>query len=155
MLILSVSALISADNVLYILLFSMLHEAGHLLMLLLLGGRADLIHFSYYGVALKYDTKLSRAKELAVISAGPVVNLVLYLLLRDDFNLILFAVNMLPVFPLDAGRMLDLYSVRLSRKIGRLFIVILLVFSIYLLVKYNSFSMLLIVIYLIAYSINY
>lgn len=155
MLILSVSALLSADNVLYILLFSMLHEAGHLLVLLLLGGKANLIHFSYYGAALKYDSKLSRAKELAVISAGPLVNLVLYLFIRDDYNLILFAVNMLPIFPLDAGRILDLFSVRLSRKIGKLFIIILFAFSIYLLVEYKSFSMLLIVVYLTAYSINY
>lgn len=155
MLILSVSALLSADNVLYILLFSIIHEAGHLIVLLIVGGKADLIRFSYYGVAMKYETKLSRAKEFAVISAGPILNFVLYLFLRDDFNLILFAINMLPVFPLDAGRLLDLFSVRLSKSISRIFIILLLVFSIYLIVKYNSFSMLLIVLYLIAYSVNY
>ena len=37
------------DDLLYLILFSSLHETGHILSLYLLGGKAEKITFSYYG----------------------------------------------------------------------------------------------------------
>ncbi|MCM1285214.1 MAG: hypothetical protein NC213_06700 [Acetobacter sp.] len=154
-LLLSLSALFSAYSILYLLLFSFLHEMGHLLALYIFGGKADSLIFSYYGAALKYQSKLPRAKEFIVLLCGPIVNLIFYLLIRDDINLVLFILNMLPIYPLDAGRIINLYSFNLSKKLGFVFLFLISIFAVYLLIVYKSFSMLLIVVYLIIYSINY
>lgn len=154
-LVLSFCALISAKNILYMLLFSTIHELSHLLLLSLVGGRPDSLKFSFYGMALKYSCKLSRVRELAVIIAGPLANLLLYILLRDDVNLILFLLNIVPVYPLDGGRILDLFSYRVSSLFSKIFIVALVLVSLLLIVFYNSFSLLFITVYLIFYSVNY
>lgn len=154
-LLLSLSALFSAYDMLYLLMFSFLHEMGHLLALYIFGGKADSLIFSYYGFALKYQSRLSRTKEFIVLLCGPLVNLILYLFLKDDINLILFVLNILPIYPLDAGRIIHLYSINLSKKLGFVFLLIISVFAVYLLIVHKSFSLLLIVVYLIIYSINY
>lgn len=137
------------------LFFSGVHELAHLTLLILFGGRPDSLTFSFYGLALRYSSALSGLKEFFVILAGPAVNLILYLILGDDINLILFALNILPVYPLDGGRILSLFSCRLSNTVSRIFLILILILSVYLIVEYKSFSLLLIAVYLTAYSILY
>lgn len=153
-LMLSFAVLLQADDIVRLLVFSALHEFGHLIVLLLFGGRPDCLTLSYYGLALKYTTPLLRYKEVLLLTAGPVVNLILYLILRDDINLILFCLNSLPVYPLDGGRILRLYSYNASRVISSAFLALLVILSVVLIIKYKTFSLLLICIYIIAYSIN-
>lgn len=154
-LVLSFAALFGAENLLCLLLFSALHELSHLSMLIMFRGRPDSLTFSFYGLALRYRSTLSRFKEFAVISAGPIMNLILYLILRDDINLILFALNILPVYPLDGGRLLMLFSFRISNAVSRFFLIVIIFLSIYMIIEYKSFSLMLISIYLTAYSILY
>lgn len=137
------------------LIFSSVHELSHLLVLLITGGSPDSIKLSFYGIALKYSCKLSRIREFAVIIAGPMINFILYLFLKDDINLMLFILNIFPVFPLDGGRILELFSYKLSAVTGKIFLAILIIVSLYLIIFYHSFSLFLISIYLIFYSINY
>lgn len=155
MLVLSFSALFSAENILKILLFSSVHELCHLLVLVLVGGRADTLNFSFYGIALKYSSKLSRIKEFFVILAGPFANLILYLIFKDAYNLSLLILNLLPIYPLDGGRLLDIYSYRVSSIVSKIFLFILVIFSLFMLIFYNSYSLLLISVYLFFYTINY
>ena len=154
-LMLSFAVLLGAKDLVYLLLFSICHEIGHLSVLLMCRGRADSLVFSFYGLALRYSCTLSRLKEFAVILAGPLVNLICYLFFKDDINLVLFALNMLPIFPLDGGRLLRLYSMRISRIISVVFLTVLIFLSVILVVYYKSFSLVLISIYLLIYSINY
>lgn len=155
MLVVSFSALFSAEKILYLLLFSSVHELSHLIALLLVGGKADSIKLSFYGIALKYSCKISRIREFAVIIAGPLANLVLFLFLNDDINFMLFLINIFPVYPLDGGRILDLFSYRLSSLTSKIFLIILILVSLYLIIFYKSFSLFLISVYLIFYSINH
>lgn len=154
-LVLSFAVLLDVKNLIFLLLFSALHELGHLIMLILCGGKADSLTLSFYGLALKYSSKLTRIKEFAVIFAGPFINLLLFLFLRDDTNLILFVLNMLPIYPLDGGRLLRIYSYKLSVFFSKLFLVLIMLLSLYMVYEYKSFSLLLISVYLIAYSIMY
>lgn len=154
-LMISFAVLFSAENLVNLLLFSMCHEAGHLIALILCGARADSLTFSYYGLALKYSSALPRLRELIVIAAGPLVNLILYCVFRDDVNFVLFVLNMLPVYPLDGGRILRLYSYKISKIISLIFLIFLIVLSLFLIVYYKSYSLLLICVYLAVYSINY
>ncbi|MCD7797605.1 MAG: hypothetical protein LUG95_08485, partial [Clostridiales bacterium] len=47
--------------------------------------------------------------------------MILYLILKDDFNLILLFINLLPIYPLDGGRALSLYFVNAYKVIGIIF----------------------------------
>lgn len=152
---LSFGIILGAEDIADLLLFSSLHELGHLIALILCGGRADSLTLSFYGLALKYSTLLSRTRESFVLIAGPIVNLVLYLLFRNDINLLLFILNMLPVYPIDFGRIIRLYNYNLSKILGVISLIALVILSLYLLICYKSFSLIFIVCYLIVYSINY
>lgn len=153
--ILSVAALTENRDFIFILLFSMLHEAGHFVCLLICGGKPSKLVLSYYGFALKYNCELARYKEALVISAGCVVNLLLFFVFRDRYNPVLFVLNALPIYPLDGGRLVMLYSPRLARITSVLFTILVIALAIYILVVYNSFSLILIAVYLAAYCFNY
>lgn len=154
-LVLALAAVSGTNELIYLLTFSSLHELGHLITLSVCKGKAEKLTFSYYGFALKYVDNLPRSREALVILSGPIVNLVSYLILRDDINLILFVLNMLPVFPLDGGRLFKLYFLKASKAVGIFILFIIYAFAIYLIFYNNSFSLLLIALYLTVYSLNY
>lgn len=154
-LVLAFAAASGTNELIYLLIFSSLHELGHLVMLAVCKGKAEQLTFSYYGFALKYADSLSRNREALVILFGPLVNLVLYLILKDDINFILFILNILPVFPLDGGRIFKLYFKKASKVVSIIILLIIYAFAIYLIFYNNSFSLLLIALYLTVYSLNY
>lgn len=97
---------------LWILGFSLLHELGHITAIRLLGGRLHGFSGGGQGFALAVNG-LSYKAELWVALAGPAVNLLLALLFwlwGSAFycfaNLALAAMNLLPILPLDGGRVL-------------------------------------------------
>ena len=109
LLMIAFSVLLKSSNIAFVLLFSSLHEIGHLIALLIFGGRAKEINISFYGIGLKYDYSFSFLKELVLFSAGIIVNLILCLLnINRNINLSLALINMLPLYPLDGGRILKL-----------------------------------------------
>ncbi len=96
-----------------------LHEFAHLLAALLIGLKTDKLVFYPYGVNLKLKNKFihSLADEIILYISGPLANCLMalisgllygiykfpYLQLFYIANLLLFAFNMLPVYPLDGG----------------------------------------------------
>ena len=97
----------------FLLVFSVavLHEAGHALCARLFGLKIKLFQIQPWGVCMKTEPFLSPASEIAVAAAGPFVNL---LLLGIGFikpnplfllsNMFMLLINLLPVYPLDGGR---------------------------------------------------
>lgn len=155
LLIISFALAFGADNVIGLLVFSSLHEIGHIIALLSVGGKIDNITLSFYGLALNYSCMLSRNKELLVIICGPLLNFVLYLVLKNEINLLLFVINSLPIYPLDGGRILAMVFPKWSRAVSIVTLVMISVLSLYLIVFYKSFSLVLISLYLIVYSLRY
>lgn len=154
-LILAFLCLVNVKDLLNLLLFSALHELGHLFALLLSGCKPSVLSFSYYGFAMKYNDCLSKSKEALVIITGPLVNLVLYLLLNDDINLILFVLNSLPVYPLDGGRLVKLLFHKAFKIVSITALLCVFSLSVYLALFERSFSLLLISLYLTVYTLNY
>ncbi|MDR1631006.1 MAG: site-2 protease family protein [Oscillospiraceae bacterium] len=112
----------TAENLLIVIVSSLIHEFGHLAVLLGYGEKPKAIHIGVFGMEIRRsgNLHLSYAQECAVALSGPAVNLLLCLILfgfqilfTSDFflfpalaNLALALLNLLPITPLDGGRAL-------------------------------------------------
>lgn len=137
-----------------IITFSLLHEFGHLFSLLAFRIRPYLINFSFYGMGMKYNDNLSNFKEFVVLLCGPMINLILYFIFKDEVNLFLFLINIYPVYPLDGGRMIKILHPKTSIIVNIVFLTLIFCFSIFLLFEYKIFSLLLISLYLLIFNIS-
>lgn len=99
-----------------------LHELGHIAAMMVLKKHPAEIYFGIFGVRIKHNTyKLSYGQELFVVICGPLVNAILFVtffvvylafeeylfLVISAVNLSVGAFNLLPVFALDGGRILQ------------------------------------------------
>lgn len=156
LLILAFIALSDYTDALWVLFFSSLHECGHLVALILAGGKPSRLTFSCFGFALTYDSKLSPLREAAVLLSGPAVNLLLWIILRDNVNPVLFCLNMLPIYPLDGGRIAAAFvSPRALKIISTVFLFAVFALAVYLFLAYRVFSLLLIAVYLLISNKRY
>lgn len=113
-----------------IMILAILHELGHLVAGLLLGMKPEKIELMPLGVSISfklntkdYNIKIRKAnrievKKIIVALAGPVTNIILIILtmyLKVDIflklliiysNILIIAFNILPIYPLDGGRIL-------------------------------------------------
>lgn len=113
-----------------VMFFAILHEFGHLAAGLLLGMKPEKLEIMPYGVAISfqltpkdYNKKIKcgnqlELKKILVAMAGPLTNIVIMILVLQmnlnvfDSLLILYAnlllvlFNLLPIYPLDGGRMI-------------------------------------------------
>lgn len=89
------------------------HELCHLLALNLVGSRAEAINFRPLGLEIVCNGVLSYSREFLCAAAGPLGSLLLAIFSANigeyilaGINISLFLFNILPVKPLDGGKML-------------------------------------------------
>ena len=110
---------------------ALVHELGHLLALRLCRARVHTLRLGLLGAELCYSGALNRGETLLCAAAGPAAGLLYalaacawggpFLLRSGALSLCLSAWNLLPVLPLDGGRvLLALAGERLSRRVGEL-----------------------------------
>lgn len=156
--------------------FSLLHECGHLLSDFLFGCKPRAVSLGLFGMTITRaeDLTLSYRQEICSALAGPSVNLVLaalfvflYLWQRTNtfltaavVNLSIFAFNAMPVFSLDGGRALEAFlrahitephhQVAIQKAVSLLFIAVCMGYGFYVLIQSRgNFSLLLLCGYLI------
>lgn len=104
------------------------HEAGHALFLRLGGLRVRSLRLGLAGLEMDYLGELHGGAGLFAIAAGPVFGLVYggfifsdqeYLRLSGGISLALSAFNLLPVLPLDGGRLLAMAAGERAEVISR------------------------------------
>ncbi len=113
-----------------IMFFAILHELGHLLAGIMLGMKPEKMEIMPYGVAISfqltpndYNKKIKNGnqlemKKILVALAGPITNIIIILIITQlklnivltlmsiYANILLFLFNLLPIYPLDGGRVM-------------------------------------------------
>ena len=116
----------------YFALFTVLHELTHFIVARKLGYLPRKIHLTFFGASLEGDDDFSISDEIKIVLAGPLFNLFivifcylmfwfnpesfgfLYDVLIANWSILIF--NFLPIYPLDAGRlMLVLFNLKYNR----------------------------------------
>ena len=106
------------SNVFITILSSLLHELGHLLMMLTIGNKPEKVRFEITGInIIRNNTNISTKSEILIALGGPLVNAFLFIIcclilclynteMISTFacvNLILMTFNILPIKRLDGG----------------------------------------------------
>lgn len=154
------------------LLAVMVHEAGHLFMMLLLGVKFYSGRYSLWGIKITADyMKSSYTKELFVSVSGSLSNLVFATMLfsagKNEYGYAMIAYgafNLLPADFLDGGEILrlilqmlkadDYLSSQICHYTSGFVTVILWILSVYIAIKYNSATILISVFYMIFISFS-
>lgn len=113
-----------------IMIFAIVHELGHLLAGILMGMKPEKIEIMPFGVSIsfkinvkEYNKKIKKGnaleiKKIIVALAGPITNFIIILItsnLKLDLirsmliiytNFLIMIFNLLPIYPLDGGRVL-------------------------------------------------
>ena len=98
----------------------LIHELGHSIMALLFKYKVNRIDIYPYGgySRLEYDINIPLYKELIILISGPIFQiiyvLIIYIIKIDIdpifyiFNRIILIFNLLPIYPLDGGKILNI-----------------------------------------------
>lgn len=124
-----------------LMIFAMLHEMGHLVAGIILGMKPEKIEIKPFGFSISfklttkdYNKKVKKAnlleiKKIIVALAGPITNLIIIMIalnITENLwqtliiiytNILIILFNILPIYPLDGGRILKgILHIFLGRK---------------------------------------
>lgn len=109
-----------------VMVFALIHELAHLICGVLLGFKTDTFKIMPLGFSIEFETNVQdynkkiiksnilAVKKILIAFAGPLINLIIViigLIFNFDINIIyanflIFVFNLLPIYPLDGGRIL-------------------------------------------------
>jgi len=109
-----------------VMIFALIHELAHLICGVVLGFKPDTLKIMPLGFCIEFETNVQdynkkiiksnmlAVKKILIALAGPMINLVIVimgLILKIDnniiySNLLIFLFNLIPIYPLDGGRII-------------------------------------------------
>lgn len=133
----------------------LLHEIAHIVVALLLKVNVIELNLMPVGISAIYNDKISAKKEVIISMAGPIMSLILAIYSKDSFissvNIIIMILNLIPIYPLDGGRIQKNYfihkyrykkGIKISQMVSDLFLIILFVLSIILIIYFKNYYLL-------------
>lgn len=172
-----------------LMIFALLHELGHLIAGLLLGFKPEKISIMPMGVSISFkvnlddynrkieNSNLLSIKKIVIALAGPITNIIIAVLFMFfDFNfeeaqrlniiyanILICIFNLLPIYPLDGGRILKQFmkikygvinSIKYTHLIQNITVIFLTIVSSIAIYYLKNIAILFIVIYLWILLIN-
>ena len=157
----------------WIMLFTFIHELGHMIAGLLLKLKPKSLSFMPFGISITFEDygykKLMEIKKILIAIAGPITNLVICIItallhieektkeLIIYSNILIGLFNLIPLYPLDGGRILkgiiriktsEKKADKIINKISNIIIIILTAISSIAILYFKNLAILFIIIYL-------
>ena len=154
------------------IIFAIIHEIAHFIFGIFIGGKTEKIKIEPYGISLVFNFNQKNNSFIKVMFylIGPFTNLLIAILfLKNNIlfvelqtqiiytNLLLFAFNLLPIIPLDGGKIVieivrlvykDKFEVKKVLFISKFFLYIISFFYSIIIVKIKNIYILLLIIHL-------
>ena len=165
----------------FLMLFAFIHELGHMLAGIIMGFRPKALEIAPYGFSIsfnRYDVLVEEnkfaLKKIFIAFAGPATNLLIilitsiYSLIVQNYdvavlemimysNILIFIFNMLPIYPLDGGRIIkeityiwfgEPKSCLYTNKVSKICVIMLTAISSFGILIYKNIAILVIIVYL-------
>lgn len=157
----------------WMMLFAFIHELGHMVAGILLKLKPKSLKLMPFGISITFETydykKLIEKKKIILALAGPLTNFLIaifFAILHIDINLketiiysnILIGIfNLVPIYPLDGGRILkgvirskfsEMKSDEIVNRISNLIIVLLTAISSIAILYFKNLAILFVLVYL-------
>ena len=146
-----------------------IHEISHGIMGKIFGLKIKNISINFSGLSLGFENfNISKIKKIIIYIVGPVINLIIAIILNyynnEEYafliicNLLLFTFNILPIYPLDGGKIIyevlsnNIYCDKLFNLIQQIFCIILILFCIYVYINFEAIQILFLGLYLLGMS---
>lgn len=147
-------------------IFIFIHELGHVLSGITLGLKIKKININVLGFSIEFNNygKERRINKIIIDSSGPFVNLIIFIaaiFFKNAeiayINLVIVLVNMLPIFPLDGGRIIKtilMYkktykeTMKIVEKISKNTLIVITGISSLLILYFKNIAFFLFIIYL-------
>lgn len=126
----------------YFYLFVIMHELSHILIALILKVDVKEIELLPVGINAKYKRNDSLVKELIISLAGPLASFLFAYIFKSEMykimNLVISLFNLIPIYPLDGGRITRcLFGIvfgkfkgkKISLIITKIFLIVLIILS--------------------------
>lgn len=147
------------------IIFTLIHEISHAVAGMLLGLKLEKFEIMPFGFKINFEQNQERIKKLLIILAGPLINFIIMIfaiILRWDTdiiysNLIIAIFNLIPIYPLDGGRILKLIlglnnnlkeTNRIVNKVSNITIIILTGITSIIVLYINNIAFVFVLVYL-------
>lgn len=160
-----------------IMIFALVHELAHLICGVLLGFKADIFRIMPFGFSIEFETNLMdynkkiiksnilSIKKIIIALSGPLINfliVIIGIIFKLDSNIIyanllIFLFNLIPIYPLDGGRILkNILKILIGNKksstyintVSNIIIIILTMLSSIFILQYKNIAIFAIIIFL-------
>lgn len=148
--------------------FALIHECAHALMGIILKLKPKTLEIQPFGIGIAFESFENTEKNKMLIAlAGPAINIIIAFIFMTiniaksqiivNTNLVLAICNLLPIYPLDGGRILKSYisikignteAENITNRIANILLIILTIISIIITIFFQNIGELLILLYL-------